>query len=102
MNIPNMTILINDIQRSMIEGRIFIQQAVVFYAKHLEQIGAVRNVILPKIEEKDSVNGDLLEMIIKRATYYNKEELTVIAGMKGIKFDPEITKEKILELIGGK
>jgi len=102
MNIPNITVMVNAVQRSKMEPeqRVFAQTAVQFYMKHLFEIQAV-NGEMPKLEVEDN-SAELIAIIMKKPMSFTREDLVQVANLRNIETNEEMTKENIVDLLGDK
>jgi len=98
MHIPNITDLINDIQRSKLKESVFIQTAVQHYQTHLFEIQAFKGE-KPVFKEP---GDDMFNLMMNRAMSFNRDELVQLATMRNVETNEEMTKENIVSLLGGK
>ena len=94
----DLTKLMNDVQRSVIEpqDRATVCKAVQEYYKYLAQVGYIR------AEEAEFVQKDppLLDIIKSYIAAFNKTDLVKVANELEIETTEEMTRADIIKLIG--
>ena len=96
MRLPELQIIINDVQRSVIkpEDRPIVCKAVQEYYKEMHAIGALKNA--PIIVDASS---DTIDLLKKHCDGMNKEDLAKLSTILGIATDSEMTNKAIIALI---
>jgi len=93
MRLPELQIIINDIQRSVInpDDRPIVCKAVQDYYQEMHRIGALKhNPVI--IDDRD-------ELLKKHCDNMNKEDLAKLASIMGISMEDDMTNKAIVALI---
>jgi len=95
MYLPDITKLINDVQRSKIadDDRIVVCSAVQFYYKNMYEIGATNGKPV-KVKQDNIVKKKPVHMM-------NRDELAKEATEQGIDFDDSVTHLELRKLVNG-
>ncbi len=94
----DLTKLMNDVQRSVIDpqDRSTVCKAVQEYYKYLASVGFMKK----EEAEVDANNGSEMDaFVMEMLDKFNKRELEILAGIKGIAFDEDMTKGEMIETL---